>query len=102
MAEKQQQIEFGNQVGDIPPLNEAARDPEFLNSLPFNELFVELTESTGGRAWPRIPVLELYKTEMNRLQDEVLHGKVAPDQGLAELNAKVQKELDDFRAQVKK
>ncbi len=101
MAEKQQQIEFGNQVGDIPPLNEAARDPEFLNSLPFNELFVELTESTGGRAWPRIPVLELYKTEMNRLQDEVLHGKVAPDQGLAELNAKVQKELDEFRKQVK-
>ena len=28
-----------------------------LNSLPFNDLFVELTQGTGGRAWPRIPVL---------------------------------------------
>ena len=100
MAGKQQQIEFGNLVGDIPPLNEAARDPEFLNSLPYNELFVELTESTGGRAWPRIPVLEQYKTEIRRLQDEVIHGKIDPQQGLDEMTAKLQQELTDFRQQV--
>ena len=100
MAGKQQQIEFGNLVGDIPPLNEAARDPAFLNSLPYNELFVELTESDGGRAWPRIPVLELYKNELRRLQDEAIHGKVDPQQGLEEMSAKVQKELNDFRQQV--
>ena len=100
MAGKQQQIEFGNQVGDIPPLNEAARDPAFLNSLPYNELFVELTESAGGRAWPRIPVLELYKNEIKRVQDEVIHGVVDPQQGLDDMTAKVQLELDDFRKQV--
>ena len=98
-AEKQQQIEFGNLVGDIPPLNEAARDPEFLNSLPYNETFVELTE-TGGRAWPRIPVLEQYKVEMGRVVDQVVHGQVEPQAGLEEVTRKVQKELDDFRKQV--
>ncbi|MFN8488292.1 MAG: substrate-binding domain-containing protein [Caldilineaceae bacterium] len=102
MAGKQQQIEFGKQVGDIPPLDEAAKDPDFLNNLPFNQLFVELTQGTGGRAWPQIPVLELYQTEMNRLVDAVVHGKTAPEQGLADLTTKVQKELDDFRKQTKK
>ena len=52
-------------------------------------------------AWPRIPVLELYQTEMNRLVDEVVHGKTEPQQGLADLTAKVQKELDTFREQTK-
>jgi ABC-type glycerol-3-phosphate transport system substrate-binding protein len=99
MAGKQQQIEFGQQVGDIPPLADAARDPEFLSYLPHNELFVELTEGTAGRAWPRMPVLSTYQDEMNRLVDQVVHGKVVPEQGLAELTAKVQKELDDFRQQ---
>jgi len=99
MAGKQQQIEFGKQVGDIPPLSEAARDPEFLDHLPYNELFVELTEGTAGRSWPRIPVLATYQDEMTRLADQVVHGKVTPEQGLADLNAKVQKELDDFRKQ---
>ena len=82
------------------PLNEAARDPEFLNSLPFNELYVELTESAGGRAWPRIPVLEQYKTEIRRLQDEVIHGQIDPQQGLDDMTAKLQQELIDFRQQV--
>ncbi len=99
MAGKQQQIEFGKQVGDIPPLADAARDPEFLDYLPYNELFVELTEGTSGRAWPRIPVLSTYQDEMTRLADQVVHGKVTADEGLAELTAKVQKELDDFRKQ---
>ena len=95
---KRCQIEFGNLVGDIPPLLEAARDPEFLNSYPYNDQFIEMAES-GGRAWPRIPVLELYKDEMNRLVDEVVHGKVLPQDGLDALTQKVQKELDDFRKQ---
>ena len=99
MAGKQQQIEFGKQVGDIPPLSDAAHDPDFLNNLPHNELFVELTEGTSGRSWPRIPVLATYQDEMTRLADQVVHGKVEPEQGLADLNAKVQKELDDFRKQ---
>ena len=81
-------------------MNEAARDPEFLNSLPFNELYVELTESEGGRAWPRIPVLEQYKTEIRRLQDEVIHGQIEPQQGLDDMTAKLQQELNDFRQQV--
>lgn len=102
MAGKQQQIEFGKQVGDIPPLSDAARDPEFLNYLPYNELFVELTEGSSGRSWPRIPVLATYQDEMTRLADQVVHGKVEPEQGLADLNAKVQKELDDFRKQTGK
>ena len=99
MAGKRQQIEFGKQVGDIPPLSDAAHDPEFLAFLPYNELFVELTEGTSGRAWPRIPVLATYQDEMTRLADQVVHGKVTPEQGLADVNAKVQKELDDFRQQ---
>ena len=36
---------------------------------------------------------------MTRLADQVVHGKVTPEQGLADVNAKVQKELDDFRKQ---
>ena len=47
---KQQQIEFGQLVGDIPPLTDAARDPQFLDYLPYNELFVELTEGTSGQS----------------------------------------------------
>ena len=65
----------------------------------YNELFVELTEGTSGRSWPRIPVLATYQDEMTRLADQVVHGKADPEQGLADLNAKVQKELDDFRKQ---
>lgn len=99
MAEKQQQIEFGKQVGDIPPLTEAARDPDFLAFLPYNELFVELTEGTAGRPWPRVPVLATYQDEMNRLVNQVVHGEVDAQQGLTALNEKVQKELDDFRKQ---
>lgn len=98
MASAQNQIEFGNLVGDIPPLNSAARDPDFLNSLPFNELFVELTE-TSGRAWPRIPVLSIYQQEMNRIVDQVVHGRIEPAQALADMTAKVQDELNDFREQ---
>lgn len=98
MASAQNQIEFGKLVGDIPPLNSAARDPDFLDALPYNELFVELTE-TGGRAWPRIPVLSIYQTEMNRVVDQVVHGKVEPAQALQDMTGHVQKELDDFREQ---
>lgn len=92
------QIEFGNLVGDVPPLLSAARDPEFLDSYPYNEVFVDLTE-TGGRAFPQIPVLATYQQEMGRVVDQVIHGKVAPQEGLTEMAAKVQKELDDFREQ---
>lgn len=99
MAGKQQQIEFGQLVGDVPPLNDAARSPDFLDSLPFNELFVELTEGTAGRAQPRLPVLALYESELSRVVDEVTHGKTTPQEGLDELTAKIQKELDDFREQ---
>jgi ABC-type glycerol-3-phosphate transport system substrate-binding protein len=99
MAGKQQQIEFAKQVGNPPPLIEAARDPEFIDFLPYNEVFIELTEGTAGRAWPRIPVLSTYQDEMTRLVNQVTHGEVDPQQGLAELSAKVQKELDDFRKQ---
>lgn len=99
MAEKQQQIEFGKQVGDIPPLTDAARDPDFLAHLPYNELFVELTEGTAGRPWPRMPVLATYQDEMNRLVNQVVHGEVDAQQGLTVLNEKLQKELDDFRKQ---
>jgi ABC-type glycerol-3-phosphate transport system substrate-binding protein len=99
MAGKQQQIEFAKQVGNPPPLIEAARDPEFLEFLPYNEVFIELTEGTAGRAWPRIPVLSTYQDEMTRLVNQVTHGEVDPQQGLVELTAKVQKELDDFRKQ---
>ncbi len=100
-ASKRSQIEFGKLVGDIPPLIEAARDPEFLNAYPYNEEFIQLAE-TGGRAWPRIPVLELYQQEMDRLVDQVVHDKVQPQAGLDALTQKVQKELDDFRKQTKK
>jgi ABC-type glycerol-3-phosphate transport system substrate-binding protein len=92
------QIEFGNLVGDVPPLISAARDPEFLDSYPYNEIFVELTE-TGGRAYPQIPVLATYQQEMGRVVDEVIHGRVTPQEGLLEMAEKVQNELDDFREQ---
>jgi multiple sugar transport system substrate-binding protein len=97
-ASKRCQIEFGKLVGDIPPLIEAARDPEFLNSYPYNEVFIQMAES-GGRGWPRIPVLAMYQQELDRVVDAAVHGKVAPKQGLEEVAAKVQKELDDFRKQ---
>ena len=98
MASAQNQIEFGKLVGDIPPLHSAARDPEFLDSLPYNELFVELTEE-NGRAWPRMPVLSIYQQEMGRITDQVVHDKIEPAAALAEMTAKVQDELNDFRMQ---
>jgi len=97
-ASKRCQIEFGKLVGDIPPLIEAARDPDFLNAYPYNELFIQMAEK-GGRAWPRIPSLSLYQTELGRAVDEVVHGKTEPAAALQEVQAKVQKDLDEFRKQ---
>jgi multiple sugar transport system substrate-binding protein len=92
------QIEFGKLVGDIPPNLDAARDPEFLDSYPFNDVFIELADK-GGHSWPRIPVLELYQQEMVRAVDQVTHGKAEPQAALTELTQKVQAELDAFRKQ---
>ena len=95
------QIEFGNQVGDIPPLQSAAEDPTFLNALPYNDVYIKMAQS-GGTFFPRMPVLDIYQSEISRALDEVVHGKSAPEQALAGVATKVQKELDDFRAQTKK
>lgn len=97
-ASQRCQIEFGQLVGDIPPDLEAARTPEFLDSYPFNDVFIDLAD-TGGRSWPRIPVLELYKQELNRVVEQVTHGTIEPQAALDEVTKNVQAELDAFRKQ---
>jgi multiple sugar transport system substrate-binding protein len=99
MASKRCQIEFNKAVGNLPPLIEAANDPEYLDALPFAEVFIQ-TAAEGGRSYPAMPSLELYRSELIRAVDEVLHGLVEPEAALMDVEAKVQKDLDDFRKQV--
>jgi multiple sugar transport system substrate-binding protein len=100
-ASKRCQIEFGTLVGDIPPLIEAAQDPDYMKALPFAQVFIDL-EQNGGQAWPKLPSLSLYQNEMNRAVDNVIHGKAEPQQALTDVATKVQKDLDDFRSQTQK
>jgi multiple sugar transport system substrate-binding protein len=99
-ASKRCQIEFNKAVGNLPPLEEAAKDPEYINALPYANVFIEMA-ATGGRAYPAMPALALYQTELSRAVDQVIHGKAEPDAALQDVAAKVQKELDDFRKQTK-
>lgn len=100
-ASKQDAIEYGNLVGDVPPFADAANAPAFLTALPGAKVFVELSE-TGGRTWPRMPVLDIYQQQIGALVNDAIHMKVEPKAGLANVARIVQSKLDAFRAQWKR
>lgn len=98
-ASKRCQIEFNKEVGNLPPMEEAANDPEYLDALPFAQVFIDVAAS-GGRSYPAMASLALYQAELNRAVDEVIHGVSEPEAALLDVQAKVQADLDAFRQQV--
>lgn len=98
-ASKRCQIEFNKAVGNLPPMEEAASDPEYLDALPFAQVFIDVAAS-GGRSYPAMPSLAMYQAELTRAIDEVTHGVTDPATALMDVQTKVQADLDAFRSQV--
>ena len=60
-------------------------------------MFLDLADSPNGGYFPVMAAANLYFQQLLDAKDKVLNGQAAPRQALAEVRARVQRELDRYR-----
>lgn len=84
--------EFCLQIGNIPPLKEAASAPEFQRN-PLLKFAIHLAGGENVFGPPPMPVWVEYRAEIARAEDYAMHGKRDPKAALDEVQRKIEREL---------
>ncbi len=78
-------------MGDLPVRIEWLDDPELATTW---QRKVGLEAAKYSKAWPSIPVIAEYLTEIGNAVDQAVWGKKTPEKALEDVEVKIQKALD--------
>ena len=94
---REAQVMFAHDMNNVPNMRTVLHDPQLRTGPPFRKryaVFLDLADSPNAGYFPALPVASRYINEMSTAIDRVLFGEKMPAQALAEVRARVQKELD--------
>lgn len=94
-AEKQM-AQFASGIGNLPSRKSAVNDPKF-KDVPGFDTFKNYIVNGQMHSVPPVPFLEEYLNDMWTTQDQIMRGKVSLDDGLKQLQDKVQPLADKMK-----
>lgn len=86
--------EFCKSIGNMPAVREAAEDEAFVT--PMFDFARELLKNPDSYTAPQMPFWTAYKTELTRAQEFVLHGRRDASDVLAEVQSRIQRQVDEL------
>lgn len=85
--------------GKISPLSTVSKDFFAKHPNPFIHLFDELAASPNAHPSEPVPILPEINAEMNNFVQRLALLQITPEQGLQDMQIRLQKKYDDFMAQ---
>jgi multiple sugar transport system substrate-binding protein len=87
------QVKYNKDTFHIPTIKEAAEDP-FFREDPLHVLFMDLLPVSHSR--PPIPFgSKLWDLQVKAFRDEIPHGTKTPEQALADIDAEINRDLEE-------
>lgn len=99
MQTDEAQTLFASLMNNVPNRRSALRSPTLREGADYKKkfgVFLDLADTPNAGCFPPLPVANLYNAELNTARDLVLNGDKTPDRAMADVRARVQRELDRY------
>lgn len=98
MESLEAQTQFAHDMNNVPNMRAALHSPLLREGTAFRRAygkFCDLADSPNAAFFPALPSASLYMNQLGNATDRVLYGEATPEQALAKVQARVQKEEDE-------
>ena len=98
MAGPQAVLQWNVGVNNIPPVKSVALGDDFAKQVPLMKTWIDLLKEDHMVPAATSPITAFFTDALSNARDEIIYGKMSPKDALADLQGKVDSELQQFKA----